>query len=252
MYDGGKIVILILVLIGLVTFPIYYNAGKAAAKPDPKIDTPVIQQMQVKKCIEPKEFMKAEHMQILDDWRDAVVRNGETVYVASDGQKYPMSLQNTCMRCHSNKDKFCDECHTYVAVKPYCWDCHIEPKKGDAKPVATAPAPAGPPPTAVLHFAVGKVDPEGGAEKMLVPIVEYLKANPQATVDISGYVDKTGDPKKNEELAKNRAKAVRDMLTAAGVPLDRIGMKKPEVITGAGSDVEARRVEVSIAGGKGV
>ena len=36
-----------------------------------------------------------------------------------------MSLQNECMRCHSNKKKFCDECHNYMAVKPYCWDCHI-------------------------------------------------------------------------------------------------------------------------------
>jgi hypothetical protein len=40
-----------------------------------------------------------------------------------------MSLQNGCMRCHSNKKKFCDECHNYMAVKPYCWDCHIQPKE---------------------------------------------------------------------------------------------------------------------------
>ncbi len=30
-----------------------------------------------------------------------------------------MSLQNGCMKCHSNKKKFCDECHNYMAVKPY-------------------------------------------------------------------------------------------------------------------------------------
>jgi len=40
-----------------------------------------------------------------------------------------MSLQNGCMTCHSNKKKFCDECHNYMAVVPYCWDCHIQPKE---------------------------------------------------------------------------------------------------------------------------
>ena len=34
----------------------------------------------------------------------------------------------SCMSCHSNKDEFCDRCHDYLAVKPYCWECHVEPK----------------------------------------------------------------------------------------------------------------------------
>ena len=37
------------------------------------------------------------------------------------------SLTLECLSCHSNKDKFCDECHEYLKVKPYCWDCHIIP-----------------------------------------------------------------------------------------------------------------------------
>jgi hypothetical protein len=40
-----------------------------------------------------------------------------------------MSLQNTCMQCHPNKAEFCDRCHNYASVKPYCWDCHVEPKE---------------------------------------------------------------------------------------------------------------------------
>ena len=27
-----------------------------------------------------------------------------------------------------DKADFCDKCHTYASVKPYCWDCHTEPK----------------------------------------------------------------------------------------------------------------------------
>jgi hypothetical protein len=40
-----------------------------------------------------------------------------------------MSLTRTCLDCHSNKAEFCDRCHTYMAVDPYCWDCHVEPKE---------------------------------------------------------------------------------------------------------------------------
>lgn len=129
MYDGGKILIGIVFFLGLVTFPFLYNGGKATAKPDPKIDTPVIEQLAEKKCVEPKSFMKAGHMQLLNDWRDSVIRQGKRVYVNSEGAEFKMSLQNSCMNCHSNKKKFCDECHNYMAVTPYCWDCHIMPKE---------------------------------------------------------------------------------------------------------------------------
>ena len=110
-------------------FPFYSNMGKAVAKPDPKLDTPVIQQMKVKQCVESKEFMRAEHMQLLNHWRDAALRRGERLYKSSDGRIVEISFQNQCLRCHSNKKKFCDECHSYVSVKPYCWDCHFAPKE---------------------------------------------------------------------------------------------------------------------------
>jgi len=130
MYDGWKVIIGIIIFIGIATFPFLYDIGKASVPPpEPKIDTPEIQKMVEKKCVESKSFMKTEHMVMLNDWRDSVVRNGNRLYIATNGKEYAMSLQNTCMRCHSNKKKFCDECHNYVAVIPYCWDCHIEPKE---------------------------------------------------------------------------------------------------------------------------
>lgn len=129
MYDGGKIIAGLVIFILIVAFPFYANLGKAKDAPEPSIDTPTINALAVKKCIEPKEFMRAEHMQMLDDWRDWVVRDGNRVFVNSEGKSFDMSLQNTCMDCHSNKEKFCDKCHTYMAVKPYCWDCHLEPEE---------------------------------------------------------------------------------------------------------------------------
>ncbi len=71
--------------------------------------------------------MKSSHMQLLDQWRDEVVRNGKRIYVSSTGKEFNMSLQNTCTKCHAKKAQFCDRCHNYVDSKPNCWDCHIEP-----------------------------------------------------------------------------------------------------------------------------
>ncbi len=131
MYNGGKIVIGLLIFVGLVISPFLLKGDKATAKPDPKVDTPEILKMPVgeRTCVEDKEYMKAEHMKMLNEWRDWVVRDGLNIYTSKAGKEYTMSLQNTCMKCHSNKSKFCDECHNYVGVKPYCWDCHIAPKE---------------------------------------------------------------------------------------------------------------------------
>jgi hypothetical protein len=134
LYDGGKILVGLIVLLAVALFPFYYNIGKVNAKPEPKLDTPAILQLpeQERKCVESKAFMRTEHMQLINNWRDSVVRDGYRQYVSeTTGKHYNMSLQNECMRCHSNKKKFCDECHNYMAVKPYCWDCHIAPKEDD-------------------------------------------------------------------------------------------------------------------------
>ena len=50
---------------------------------------------------------------------------------------------------------------------------------------------------------------------------------------------------RNLELAKERAKAVRAALVAAGIAQDRINMKPPAEITGGGDNKEARRVEIN-------
>jgi hypothetical protein len=131
-YNGGPIVLGILVFLAIALFPFYNNMGKVNAKPEPKVDTPAIIEYEKvngkKECVEPKEFMRAEHMQILNQWRDSVVRDDYRGYKsAASGKRWNMSLQNGCMQCHSNKKKFCDECHNYLSVKPFCWDCHIQP-----------------------------------------------------------------------------------------------------------------------------
>jgi len=123
----------IAVFLVIVTYPFWSVSGKALKKPEPKLDTPEIQKLVEKKCVEPKEFIKREHMKLLNEWRDAALREGKRVYVNSEGKTFTISLQNTCMKCHSNKKKFCDECHTYAGVTPYCWDCHVAPKEEEGQ-----------------------------------------------------------------------------------------------------------------------
>lgn len=125
MHDGGKIIVGLIIFLILVTFPIWYNvvSGKSHVPPDPKIVT------EAKECVRETEYMKTMHMNLLNEWRDKVVRDGIRYFDATDGNRYEMSLSNTCMSCHSNKSEFCDQCHNYLNVDPYCWDCHIEPEE---------------------------------------------------------------------------------------------------------------------------
>jgi hypothetical protein len=125
MYDGNKIIPGLIIFLGLVTSPLWYNAasGKMSYVPKPEIPS------DKKECVESKAFIRVNHKNILDDWKTTVVRNGARIYQASNKKTYNMSLTRTCMNCHKDKTKFCDQCHTYMGVTNKCWDCHIYPKE---------------------------------------------------------------------------------------------------------------------------
>ncbi len=127
MYDKGKVIAGLCIFVVMISFPFWYNLGKAAPAPEPKLTGKAAEAGQ--QCVESKEYMKAEHMQILNDWRDIVVRDAKRIYVNSSGKKFEMSLSNTCLDCHTEKAEFCDKCHNYASVSPYCWDCHVDPKE---------------------------------------------------------------------------------------------------------------------------
>ena len=118
---GGLVIFLI-----LLTFPLWFNLGKKAPAPELILTEKA---KAAKTCVRSTAYMKAEHMQLLDDWRLAVVRDAKRIYVNSEGKAFNMSLSNTCLDCHSNKAEFCDRCHNYASVIPYCWDCHIDNPK---------------------------------------------------------------------------------------------------------------------------
>lgn len=91
----------------------------SAPKPALKIETPG-------QCIAPAEEMRRNHMEMLKHQRDRTLRQGIR------GEKASL---NECISCHASKSTgtvlgkggFCQECHSYAAVKLDCWDCH-QPK----------------------------------------------------------------------------------------------------------------------------
>ena len=130
MYDAGKIILGLIVFVVLFTSPFWLSmSGTPEYSPEVKYPTNSTE------CIADKEYMNHYHMNILDDWRDKVVRSDLRFYQKDgkpfmlNGEKAEMSLSHTCMKCHDNKVEFCDKCHDYLAVKPYCWDCHVAPEE---------------------------------------------------------------------------------------------------------------------------
>lgn len=153
MYDGGKIIVGLIIGVGLLLSPFIYDAGKAAKAPEPELTEKA---KEAGACVAPTPYMQEYHMQLLEYWRDTVVRDGDRYYNTSEknwqlqvldalgqlekGEEfyeaekekvYYKSLQVTCLDCHSNKSKFCDKCHDYIGFDPYCWDCHIEPEEDE-------------------------------------------------------------------------------------------------------------------------
>ena len=131
MYDRGKIIVGILMGLLIILVPFWFNIGKTHKLPEPQLSEKA---KLSKKCILPKSEIRSTHQSMLIEWRDLVVREGQRLYYSKYNDKnFEISLENTCMDCHSNKKDFCDECHNYVGLKggisPNCWNCHNEPEE---------------------------------------------------------------------------------------------------------------------------
>ena len=125
MRDRGIILAGLAIFLGAITFPIWYNlaGGKTSKGPELKRPAGV-------NCVQPRSYMRTSHMDLLVAWRDDVVRNGIRTYRAFDGKTYRMSLSRTCLgECHGARAEFCDRCHNYAGMQPFCWDCHVDVKQ---------------------------------------------------------------------------------------------------------------------------
>jgi hypothetical protein len=86
MNDKNKILAGLVVFMALFTLPFWFNMGKAA--PAPELELTEKAKAAAKVCVMPTEYMKAEHMQLLDVWRHSVVRNAERAFVNPGRQAF--------------------------------------------------------------------------------------------------------------------------------------------------------------------
>jgi len=93
---------------------------KSSGAPKPVITKAV----KGEQCVEPTDFMRRNHMEVLDGHRDKTVIEGIRT------KKYSLK---ECINCHASektgsvaaaKDDFCVSCHSYASVKIDCFDCH--------------------------------------------------------------------------------------------------------------------------------
>lgn len=106
---------------------------KAGGAPKPVITKAV----KGEQCVEPTDYMRRNHMKLLDHHRDEAVLKGV--------RSKQHSLKE-CINCHASektgsvaaaKDDFCESCHSYAAVKIDCFDCHSTKPQG---PTAKRPS----------------------------------------------------------------------------------------------------------------
>ena len=91
-------------------------------------------------CVEPTEFMRRNHMEVIKHQRD------ETVHQGIRSTKHSLA---GCIECHVShgsdnlpvpvdaEGQFCQSCHAFAAVGLNCFDCHATvPAEPDGQPPA--------------------------------------------------------------------------------------------------------------------
>jgi len=118
MYDMKKFLLMAVIFIGAATLPFWYGLLAKSELPVPDTSNAGTS------CVEDRGYMRTQHMVLLHQWRDSVVRENNRTYTNSHGVSFEKSLSKTCLGCHESKEKFCESCHRSAGVDLYCFDCH--------------------------------------------------------------------------------------------------------------------------------
>lgn len=99
-----------------------------------------------------------------------------------------------------------------------------------------------------IFFAIGKTVIRKSEQQKVDEVVEYLNANPEAKVNITGYADAgTGNDRINDRLAAGRADVVVKALKKAGIAASRISYDSKGARVQPFADNDSNRVSIVIA-----
>lgn len=116
-----------LVLLVFVSLAAAGAVVQAAADASPNALLPAIPEALGERCVEDTDFMRRNHMELLEHQRD------ETMLKGVRTKQYSLK---ECLNCHvvygpdaqavtaSDPGHFCRACHDYAAVSVDCFDCH--------------------------------------------------------------------------------------------------------------------------------
>ena len=126
MLKKNKSTITVAILALIILAPIGFYAVRDAIpqdteafleKPDPKY----------KECVRDTEYMRLQHWVLLKEVRERVVREGKKVTAMQGGEEVEVTLSG-CRDCHTNRSRFCNECHNIANVYLDCFGCHNYPE----------------------------------------------------------------------------------------------------------------------------
>jgi len=100
-----------------------------------EVPSPTIPKGNADQCVKPTQEMRVNHMEYILHQRDDTMHKG----IRTEQFSF-----KKCINCHTVKDDagkvvtikderhFCNSCHTYVAVKIDCFECHASTPTGKA------------------------------------------------------------------------------------------------------------------------
>ena len=117
--DKFKYVAAVVIPIVVILFPLGYSvvAGiftQSAESAEPFLERP---DAKYENCVRETEYMRHHHWELLRGVREEVVRYGIRGELGI----------NKCRECHTSSERFCNQCHNAVSLKPDCFGCHYYP-----------------------------------------------------------------------------------------------------------------------------
>jgi len=116
MLKKNKSAITAVILLLIVFVPIGYYLARDVFPQDAEVFLEMPDQYD--ECVEDTEYMRFRHMELLLEMREKAVREGiRGEHTLSD-----------CRDCHTNRSRFCNQCHNIVNLNLDCFGCHNYPE----------------------------------------------------------------------------------------------------------------------------